>query len=80
MKYNHPDSSHVFASSASTWMTTNPGRDTAQLIKLMQDEGRTFNLYFVPLPHHADYEIKMYRPAVEGAQWMGCYEPKGESK
>ena len=73
MRHIDPEDTHFFASSASTWMTTNPGRDLPTLLKLMEDEGRTFNLFLVPLPHSADYEIRMYRPAVQGAEWLGSF-------
>jgi hypothetical protein len=72
----HTKDYHFFASSASTWVTTTPARSLPEIIKMMQDEGMTFNLYLVPAPHDADYEIKMYAPQVEGAEWLGCFEPE----
>lgn len=80
MKHIHPDNLHFFASSASTWMTTTPERDLHQLLTLMQKEGRIFNLFMVPLSHDEDYAISMYRPVVEGAVWLGSFEPEGEMK
>lgn len=70
----HTKDYHFYASSAATWATTTPDRDLAQLIELMQDEGLTFNLYRVPTPHDADYEIRMYQPQVQGAEWLGTFD------
>jgi hypothetical protein len=75
---NHPDKSHFFASSVCTWITTNEKRDLRQLIKHMDKEGYPYNLFFVPVPHDADYEIKVYQPQVEGTQWAGFFEPKAK--
>jgi len=69
---------HFFAASVATWAKTSPDRDLAALIRLMQDDGFGFNLFLVPLPHDADYDINFYQPQVEGAQWLGFFE--GESK
>lgn len=74
MKHTQPDNTHFFAASASTWMTTTPERGLDKLIELMAREQRVFNVYKVPLPHTADYQIKMYRPQVEGAEWLGCFD------
>ena len=45
---------------------------------MMMKEGYPFNLFLVPLPYDADYEINMYQPQVEGTQWLGYFE--GERK
>lgn len=79
MKHTAPPDTHFFASSAATWMTTTPSRSLRSMIQLMEQEGRMFNLYFVPVPYDADYEIKMYQPQVEGAVWLGTFT-KGESE
>ena len=73
MKHKQPDTHHFFASSASTWMTTTNERDLPTVLRLMEDEGRTFNLFLVPLPHTADYEIRMYQPQVKGTEWLGSF-------
>jgi len=69
---------HFFASSVANWMVTTPTRDLRALLKAMDKEGYPFNLFLVPGPHDADYEIKVYQPQVEGAQWVGFFEPKGK--
>lgn len=73
---NQPDNSHFFASSVCTWITTNEKRDLRQLIKYMEKEGHPYNLFLVPVPHDAPYEIKTYQPQVDGTQWLGFYETK----
>ena len=79
MKHTPPPDTHFFASSVATWMTTTPSRSLRSMIRLMEQEGNTFNLFFVPAPYDADYEINMYQPQVEGAVWLGSFT-KGESK
>lgn len=69
---------HFFAASTSTWMATTPDRNLSQVLKLMEKEGQGFNLFLVPLPHDADYEISFFQPQVEGTQWLGFFE--GEKK
>lgn len=73
MRYVQPEGMHFFASSAGTWMTTTPERSLSDLLKAMQAEGLTFNLFLVPVPYDADYEIKRYQPQVEGTQWLGYF-------
>lgn len=73
MRYIQPPNVHFFASSAGTWMTTTPERSLSDLLKAMQAEGLTFNLFLVPLPYDADYEIKRYQPQVPGTQWLGYF-------
>ena len=80
MRHIQPDNTHFFASSAATWMTTTPDRDLAEVLEAMENEGLTFNLFLVPKPHDADYQIKMYQPQVEGAVWLGTFYFEGESK
>ena len=70
----HTKDYHFYASSAATWATTTPERDLAQLIELMEAEELTFNIYIVPGSHDAPYEIKMYRPQVEGVEWLGTFD------
>ena len=74
------DNKHFYASSAFTWITTTAERNLQQLIKHMDKEGYTYNLFLVPLPHTATYEIKHYQPQVEGTVWLGTFEKKGKRK
>ena len=82
MKEHHmPESTHFYASSVAAWVTTTPERDLRQLIKHMERDGFSYNLFLVPLPHTANYEIKMYQPQVEGTKWLGYFETtKGKKK
>lgn len=79
MKMNHDNTKwHFFASSVATWVLTTPERTLGDLIKHMEKEGYPFNLFLVPLPYDADYEINFYQPQVEGTQYLGFFE--GERK
>jgi len=69
---------HFYASSVADWATTNDTRDLRALLKIMDKFGYSYNLFFVPVAHTANYEIKAYQPQVEGAQWLGHFEVKGK--
>jgi hypothetical protein len=64
---------HFYASSVAQWATTTDTRDLPALLELMEKDGHTYNLYMVPGPHDAEYEIKMYQPQVKGAEWLGTF-------
>ena len=81
MKEQHmPESTHFYASSVAAWVTTTPERDLRQLIKHMERDGFSYNLFLVPVAHDTDYEIRMYQPQVEGTQWLGYFETKKGKK
>lgn len=64
---------HFFAASPASWATTTDKRDLRDLLKVMENDGYSYNLFLVP-GHHTDaYEIRMYQPQVEGAQWIGFF-------
>lgn len=69
---------HFFAASVYEWVQTTPHRDLPTLIKMMERSGNGYNLFLVPLPHDAEYEINFYQPQVKGTQWLGYFE--GEKK
>jgi hypothetical protein len=72
---------HFYASSAAQWATTNETRDLPALLELMEKDGYTFALFRVPVPHTADYEIKMYQPVVKGTEWLGTFTlPKKKAR
>lgn len=75
MKENHQ---HFYASSVAQWATTNEERDLRALLKLMDKDGYSYNLFLVPGKHTDDYEIAMYQPMVKGTQYLGHYEVKGK--
>lgn len=58
---------HFFATSTSTWATTNEHRNLFDLIRLMDSEKRTYSLWYVPCHWDNDYAIKNYVPQVQGA-------------
>lgn len=70
---NTPDS-HYFAASVATWATTTPDRDLPELLTLMNKDGYTYNLYFVPTAYDAEYDIQMYAPQVTGVKWLGTFD------
>jgi hypothetical protein len=69
MKENH----HFCAISALQWATTNETRDLPALLDLMNKDGCSYNLFRVPLPHNATYEIRLYQPIVVGTEWLGTF-------
>lgn len=75
-QHPHPDTFHFFAASVAQWATTKPDRDLRQLLKLMDRDGYPYNLFLVPAPYDANYDIEWFQPKVEGAQWLGHFVPK----
>jgi hypothetical protein len=72
---------HFFAASASQWATTNETRDLPALLDLMNEDGYTYNLFSVPVPHTTEYDINMFQPQVEGTEWLGTFTvPKKGSR
>lgn len=58
--------SHYFASSVLHWRVDN---DIRELIRRMDKLGdKEYVVYRVPLSKESEYDIKSYRPAVEGAE------------
>lgn len=74
----HTTDYHFYASSCAQWATTTPDRDLAQLIELMLKDKYPFNIFMVPGAHDAVYEIKMYCPQVEGAEWLGTFNKEDD--
>jgi len=67
------ENQHFYASSVAQWATTTDTRDLPALLDLMNKDGYTYNLFRVPGSHNAEYDIKMYQPQVEGAEWLGTF-------
>jgi hypothetical protein len=61
---------HFFASSLASWRVDS---DPAALVAAMKREGLPFNLWMVPAPISAAYEIAFFSPQVGGAVWLGFY-------
>jgi len=75
MTQDLPENTHYYASSVATWMTTTDKRTLPELITAMTKEKLGFNLFLVPVSWDTTYQIKGYQPQVEGAQWLGYFEP-----
>jgi hypothetical protein len=72
---------HFYASSVAQWATTTDTRDLPALLELMEKDGYTYALFLVPVPHTADYEIKMYQPQVAGTEYLGTFTlPKKKAR
>lgn len=77
---NTTDNFHFFASSCVTWAATTDTRDLRALLKLMDSEPYIYNLFLVPLPNGATYEIEFWQPKVEGVMHLGTFEPAKRKK
>jgi hypothetical protein len=64
---------HFFAASALDWAMTTPDRDLQALLKFMDKQRHTYNLYLVPVPHDTPYEINFYQPQVEGTMHLDTF-------
>lgn len=64
---------HFFASSFAEWKAL---PDLRQIIKAMDKEKNTYQLWWLPVPHDTNYEINFFKPQVEGAVFLGTYDPK----
>jgi hypothetical protein len=62
------ENAHFFASSIRTWATTSEDRSLSDLIKLMDKEKLTYNLWLVPCPSTQAYAIEWFSPQIEGAK------------
>lgn len=72
---------HFYASNHYEWVCTAPERDLPLVIKTMERYGYEYMLWLVPGAWNSDYKIKRYEPQVEGAVWLGNFEPpKSKSK
>lgn len=64
---------HFFASSIGEWLCN---EDIEQLIADMKRSGLPFIVWTVPVPISATYDIRGYRPVVDGAVILGRYDLK----
>ena len=72
---------HFYASSCAMWATTNDERDLPALLDMMENDGYSYNLFLVPVPHTTDYEINMFQPQVPGTEWLGTFTvPKKKAR
>jgi hypothetical protein len=72
---------HFYAASVATWATTTETRDLPALLELMNEDGYTYNLFSVPVPHTTEYDINMFQPQVPGTEWLGTFTvPKKKAR
>ena len=64
---------HFFAASALDWATTTDELNLQALLKLMDKQRNTYNLYLVPIPHDTPYEINFYQPQVKGTMHLDTF-------
>ena len=67
---------HFFASSFAEWAATTEHRTLRDLIELMEGSKYNYKLWKVPGPWDMDYKILHYAPQVEGAVYLGEFEPR----
>lgn len=63
---------HYFVTSCAEWRV---GTDLAELKRAFRRDGLEFGIWKVPAPLDAEYEIQMFRPMVEGAEFLGKFQP-----
>jgi len=80
MKLDLMENHHFFASSAATWITSTAERNLEALLAHMNKEGYAYNLFLVPLPQTAVYDIDWFQPQVAGTMWLGAFAPKAKRK
>jgi hypothetical protein len=71
---------HVYIANAMQWCVTGGNLSLPEAVKLFEKDKCTYCVYYVPLPPSADYEIKFYAPAVEGAMLLEMVEFKNGRK
>jgi len=71
---------HFYAANLGTWVTTTPQRDLPALIRMMEKDGLPYVLMYLPVPHDAYYQIKFFKPDVEGAVYLGTYGTCGRNR
>ena len=64
---------HFFATSAAEWRVDT---DIRAITRVMDKSGFEYGVWFVPADIKADYEISQFRPVVEGAVFLGKYQPE----
>lgn len=66
---------HFFAANAVQWKRSNDEVSLVDLIKDFSKYNKPFNLYYVPLPSDAEYEVDNYAPQLsEAIQLVNIYD------
>ena len=69
---------HFYCQNCAEWQVS---EDIDSLIKLMkrsckQNGFKFFSMYYVPAPISAEYNIRQFKPEVEGCIFLGTYNTK----
>lgn len=71
---------HYFCSSMATWVTDTDVNKALRTMKREDTRGyhimKGCNVFYVPLPKSANYDINYYQPQVEGVKFLGYYDYK----
>ena len=70
---NEPQQFHFYASTVASWVTD---ADVTKVINKIKRNKLPYNLFYVPLPPNAGYDIEYYQPVVEGLIFLGTYGVK----
>lgn len=71
---------HFFASSVADWIVTTGTRTLPDLTEFMDKAGYPYSVWMVPVNWNVNYEIKWYAPQVEGAKFLGHFQPPKERR
>ena len=63
---------HYFVTSIDRWAV---GTDLAKLKREFKRDGLEFNVWTVPAPINAKYKIQRFCPLVDGAEFLGKFQP-----
>lgn len=64
---------HFFATSFAEWHVDS---DIKRLLKFMDKRGYEYGIWYVPVDSNESYEVENFVPQVEGAKFLGKYQPK----
>ena len=64
---------HFYASSVGEFRCDT---DIKKLMRAMDASRLEYGLWFVPADINAEYEIRSYRPVIDGAVFLGKYQPE----
>lgn len=66
---------HFFASNFAEWKAS---ESLTELCDWMKKSKQSHNVYYVPLPFSAEYDINFYQPQVAGVLYLGSYDRKNK--
>lgn len=68
------DKGHLLFISATTWCATGKEYSIADACKIFDADKMAYWIWYVPVPHGAEYSIECYAPQLEGAYVMEFVE------